>query len=65
MTKTKKVNNNYKKLYQQIYVDNIDQMAVSCPLQNKHIKTAIKQLKEMKDALGKIDKTVELIVSIN
>ena len=39
-------------------------MGVLCPLQNKHIKKAIKQLKEMKDALDKINKTVELIVSI-
>ena len=45
-------------------INNTTQMSVFCPLQNKHIKKAIKQLEEMKDALDKIDKTVELIVSI-
>jgi len=45
-------------------INNTNQMSVFCPLQNKHIKKAIKQLEEMKDVLGKIDKTVELIVSI-
>ena len=45
-------------------INNTNQMTVFCPLQNKHIKKAIKQLEEMKDVLGKIDKTVELIVSI-
>ena len=45
-------------------INNTNHMSVFCPLRNKHIKKAIKQLKEMKAALDKIDKTVELIVSI-
>ena len=45
-------------------INNTDQMGVFCPLQNKHIKTAMKQLKDMKDVLNKIDKNIELIISI-